>query len=321
MTPSSLRVLVRGAGVSGLCVAVVLAERGARVILREVGSGVGAGASGKAGGMLSPWIEQETAPPGLTERTIPSIAWWRARVPDVSGEGSLVFALGRDRQELDRFARRTAGHERLDAAAIAALEPDLAGRFERGLFFPGEAHLDPRRALPALAERLRGLGGDIQTGDETATAEVDAVVDCTGHGARSALPGLRGVRGEMLMLRAEGIVLRRPVRLLHPRFPLYVVPRGDGRFMLGATMIESEDRGEPRVRSVVELLNAAFTLHPAFGDAEILEMRSDLRPSFNDNMPALHEVDGVLHVNGMFRHGFLMAPVLADAVAHRLLGG
>ncbi len=314
-------VLVRGGGIAGLACAVTLAERGARVTLAEAGPAIGAGASWKAGGMLAPWCEAETAPPGLTELALPSLDWWRRQVPDTVFAGTLVLALSRDRAELDRMARRTEGHRPVDAAGIAALEPALADRFARGLFYPGEAHLDPRRALPALGQRLLALGGRILTDQPDPPPGLFAHhVDARGLGARAALHDLRGVRGEMLLLRVDGLALSRPIRLLHPRFGVYLVPRADRVVMLGATMIESEERGAPRVRSIMELLSAAFALHPGFGEAEILEIAADLRPSFGDNMPRIEQAADGLHVNGMYRHGFLLAPALAMQLADRLLG-
>ena len=143
----------------------------------------------------------------------------------------------------------------------------------------------------------------------------DMVVDCRGLAARDVLPDLRGVRGEMVVVRCRDVALARPVRMLHPRIPLYIVPRGDGRFMIGATMIESEQRGPVSVRSAVELLNAAYALHPAFGEAEIVELGSDLRPAFADNLPQIWRDGRVLRANGLFRHGFLLAPALALQVA------
>ncbi len=316
------RVLVRGAGVAGLACAVALAEAGAAVTLAEAGPAIGSGASWKAGGMLGPWCEAETAPAGLVELALPALDWWRRQVPGHPLRRHLVLALSRDGGELARYARRTEGHRTLDAGQLDALEPALEGRFGRGLFYPGEAHLDPRAALPALADRLRALGGVVLTGQRDAPdGRFDDVVDCRGHAARDALPGLRGVRGEMLLLRAPGVGLSRPVRLLHPRTPVYLVPRDGDVFMVGATMIESEERGPPRLRSMMELMGAAYALHPGFGEAEILEIAADLRPAFGDNMPRLVRDGATLHVNGMFRHGFLLAPVLAGQVVDAVLGG
>ena len=314
---------MRGAGVAGLVVSVVLAERGADVTLAEEGARIGAGASWKAGGMLAPWCEAETAPHEILEHAEATIGWWLAHSPDAMRRGSLVLTPQRDTGELARFARRTVSHEWLDREAIGVLEPDLDGRFGKALFFPREAHLDPRLALPALAERLVALGGRIvlggQEGPEHIRGSFQGIVDCRGFAARHALPGLRGVRGEMLLLRCPELTLTRPIRLLHPRFPIYVVPRGDHVFMVGATMVESEQQGGITARAMMELLGAAYALHPALAEAEIIESGAGLRPSFADNMPRVQEVDGVISVNGMHRHGFLMAPVLAEDVA-ALLG-
>ena len=148
----------------------------------------------------------------------------------------------------------------------------------------------------------------------------DHVLDCRGHAAAAALPALRGVRGEMLMLRCPAVTLSRPVRLLHPRIPLYVVPRGEGLFMVGATMVESADRRAVTARSAMELLNAAYALHPAFGEAEIVEMGSNIRPAFADNMPRLVRDGPVLRLNGLYRHGFLLSPMLAAEAAAAVFG-
>ncbi len=311
-------VLVRGAGVAGLVTALVLAERGAAVTLVEQGGRIGSGASWQAGGMLAPWCEAETAPREILDHAEAAIGWWLSHVPACLRQGSLVLAASRDGGELSRFARRTDGHEWRDVEGIAALEPELGSRFGRALFYPREAHLDPRAALAALAEQLRARGGQIRLGETAAPDGFAHIVDCRGFAARAVQPGLRGVRGEMLLLRCPELSLSRPVRLLHPRTPVYVVPRADHVFMVGATMIESEQQGGITARAVMELLGAAYTLHPAFAEAEILETGAGLRPSYPDNMPRVRQEGGVISVNGMHRHGFLLAPVLAEAVAARL---
>ena len=315
-------VIVVGAGVAGLACALELAERGLAVEIVERGRALGDGAcSWMAGGMLAPWCERATTEPEVVTWGAPSVAWWAERFPGTVQNGSLVVAQSRDAPDLARFAARTERFEWVDAERVATLEPDLAGRFRRALFFPDEAHLDPRRALASLAETLRRRGVAIRFGVELALADADAdiVVDCRGLAARDALPDLRGVRGEMIVVRSPDVSLARPVRMLHPRLPLYIVPRGDGLFMIGATMIESERSGPVSVRSAVELLNAAYALHPAFGEAEIVELGADLRPAFPDNLPQVRRSGRVLHANGLFRHGFLLAPALARRVADAAL--
>ena len=309
-------VTVIGAGVVGLATAVELAERGARVTLIERSSELGGNASWLAGGMLAPCCEGESAPASVVERGAKAIDWWSRHAPGVVREGALVIAPPRDVGEIDRFAARTRGHERVGEERIAALEPDLAGRFARGLFFASEGHVDPRVALRALCDELVACGASLCFGVDGETApKRGAVIDCRGFAARPDLPELRGVRGEMILVRSREIALTRTVRLLHPRIPLYVVPRADGLFMIGATMIESADRGPMSVRSAIELLSAAYALHPAFGEAEIVEMRADVRPAFPDNEPRIVEKNGRIYVNGFYRHGFLLAPDFAARAA------
>ena len=145
-----MSVVVVGAGVVGLATALTLAERGARVALIERSRELGGNASWLAGGMLAPFCEGESAPPQVVELGKGAIDWWSARVPGVAREGTLVVAPPRDAGEIERFAARAAGYERVDETRIAALEPDLAGRFRKGLFFADEGHLDPRAAMHAL---------------------------------------------------------------------------------------------------------------------------------------------------------------------------
>jgi glycine oxidase len=147
------------------------------------------------------------------------------------------------------------------------------------------------------------------------------VVDCTGLAARATLTDLRGVKGEMLLLRSTDVALSRPVRVLHPRMPLYIVPRGEGFYMVGATMIESDQPTRISARSMLELLSAAYALHPAFGEAEIVEIGTGVRPAFPDNLPRITRAGRTFHVNGLYRHGFLLGPALARRLAEHLLNG
>lgn len=300
---------VLGAGVAGLCTATALAERGATVEVIDTDPNP-TGASWYAGGMLAPFCEGEAASDTVVSRGQAARDWWAKRVPNVLTNGTLVVAPGRDRKEIDRFEKATTGGVRV---VPARLEPDLGSRFSEGLFFADEAHLDPRAACQALTVRLRDLGAELLFGGQAAPR--GQIIDCRGLAARDLLPDLRAVRGEMLFLETSEIRLSRPVRLLHPRFPCYVVPRGNGRFMVGATMIESDNDGPVTARAMMELLSAAYTLHPAFAEAAVIETGAGLRPSPPDNLPSvLHRGDRIF-VTGLYRHGFLMAPSLAEEVA------
>lgn len=314
-------VTVIGAGVMGLCVACELVARGAAVRLFDQGGAPARHAcSWWAGGMLAPDCEGESAEEPVVRLGRRAADWWAGFTP-VRRAGSLVVALDRDQSDLARFARRTSGHSQPDAQAIAALEPDLAGRIQAALFFADEAHLDPRAALAALVAHLdrHGVAVTAQAADPDQIA--GPVIDCRGLAGRDRLPELRGVKGEMVMLRSHDIALSRPVRLLHPRHPLYIVPRGEGVFMLGATQIETTERSRITARSLLELLSAAYALHPAFAEAEVTEIGTDARPAFPDNLPRIRQRGNVIHANGLFRHGFLLAPAVAQMVAELVING
>jgi glycine oxidase len=325
MTARSITVV--GAGVLGLWQALTLARAGHRVRLIEASTEpFAASASRLAGAMLLPDCEAESMPPLVMLLGRRGVALWRETYPGLIAHGSLVVAHGRDRGELTRYARLTHGHTAVEGPALAQLEPDLAGRFAAGLLFGEEAHMVTPDALTFLLQEARAAGAEAVFGTAW-SASADAardglVIDCRGFGAREDLPTLRGVRGERFVIRTTEVHLNRPVHLLHPRQPLYVVPWTDHRFLIGATLIESEDTGPVTVRSALELLGLAYSLHPAFGEAQLIEAAAGLRPSFPDNAPrAIVADDGRrIFVNGSWRHGFLMAPVLAEAVAAHLAG-
>lgn len=298
---------VIGSGVAGLCTATVLSEKGFAVEVIEAETPA---VSYLAGGMLAPFCEGESAPHEIVIKGQEALNWWAARVP-VTRRGTLVLAPSRDARELDRFAAATQNHQWTEPGT---LEAELEGRFARGLFFPDEGHMDPTVALEALRAALIRTGVVFHTG-----LPAGQVIDCRGWAARDQLTDLRPVRGEMLEVLAPDINLSRTVRLLHPRFACYIVPRGEGRYMIGATMVESASEGPITVRAVVELLSAAYTVHPAFAEAQLIMTDSGLRPAFPDNIPAVRCEGDRIYINGMYRHGFLMAPALAGEVARMLM--
>ncbi len=345
-------VTVLGAGIIGLWVAVTLSRRGYAVTLADrADDPIATSASSYAGAMLAPFCEAEAAPAEVQSYGRQAIQLWRDGYPDLRTCGTLVVAAQRDAGDLDRFARMTEGHLSCDAGRVAELVPALAGRFGRGLYYPEEAHLNPERAMRFLLREITQLGGEVRFGPagaelaervggpsipgapagdpgaeafpQTPGAKPGRVIDCRGMGAAARLPGLRGVRGERVVLRAAGLSLPRPVRLLHPRHPLYVVPWDDDLVMVGATVVESEDTANISARALLELLGAAYALIPELAEAEVVSAGAALRPAFDDNVPRVlvpEEKGAPIHVNGAYRHGFLLAPVLAECCADVLEG-
>ncbi|MCY4179334.1 MAG: glycine oxidase ThiO [Litoreibacter sp.] len=311
-------ITIIGGGVAGLCVARELRDRGAELRVIDRYDGIGPHqCSWWAGGMLAPFCEGESAEEPVIRLGQEAAGWWQKNTGCVTQNGSLVLASKRDSADLTRFARRTSNLREVSGNEIAALEPDLGARYTRGLFFESEAHLSPRKALETLRMRLVADGVKFETAeaDPETVSKKGKTIDCRGFSARDSLPDLRGVKGEMLLLSCPEVTLNRPIRLLHPRIPLYIVPRGDGIFMLGATMIESSATSHVTARSLLELLSAAYALSPAFGEAEVLEIGVDARPAFPDNLPRIREDGNVITANGLYRHGFLLAPALARMVA------
>lgn len=320
---ASRSISVIGAGVAGTWQALLFVKAARQVALYERDeSAMTQSTSHWAGGMLAPHCESEAAEPVITRLGVRSLDLWREALPDTPFNGSLVVAHGRDRADFERFANLTSGHERVGAQEIAALEPALAGRFAEALFFPAEGHVEPRRVLPALHEKLRAAGVPIEFKSSAEPRDLDGlVIDCRGLAARDACPTLRGVKGEIIVIETDEIKLSRPIRLIHPRWSLYIVPRAGNRFLIGATSLETESGGVS-VRSALELLTAAYAVHPAFGEARIVEFGSGLRPAFPDNLPrvTVNNSNNSISINGLYRHGFLIAPAIAEITVAHLLG-
>ncbi len=294
-----------------------------------------------AAGMLSPLAELDNAGPAIARLGWRSLALWRevadtlraegCRAPLFEQRGSLLLAHGADlgaaRRVLARLdtapslASELPAPQPLDRAALAALEPALTPGLHAWLL-PDEAQVMPRDMLTALAvhapdvhwcwgERVERVAPGVLHIAGEGAANFDLAIDVRGVGARPDLP-LRGVRGEVIWLHAPGVSLQRPVRLLHPRHRVYIVPRPGDLFVVGASEIESEDRSPVSLRSAVELMAAAQSVLPELAEARIVHMEANLRPALPHNEPRTEHAPGLLRINGLFRHGWLLAPALVE---------
>jgi glycine oxidase len=125
-----------------------------------------------------------------------------------------------------------------------------------------------------------------------------------------------GVRGKIVRVHAPEIELRHMLRLLHSRYQVYIVPRAEGRLVIGATSVESDDHSPVSVRGALELLTSAHSVLPELAEARILELSTQVRPALPNNLPALHfdPLGKLLYVNGLYRHGFLLTPTVVEKV-------
>ena len=348
---TNLHIGIAGAGLAGRTLAWRLLRAGCRVSLFDARRRDDLGtASMTAAAMLSPLAElavSDDAVFALGQRSMQLWPKWIAELAEsgsepvyFKNEGTLVIAHAPDHASLEHFTRLLhhklpqacrAQVQTLDSQALADKEPLLAGRFSGGLYLEGEGQLANDQLMAALALEIDRLGGTWHEEQVVRELErnrivcadqshlVDVAVDARGVGSKAQLPQLRGVRGEVLRVQCRGAVLRRPVRLMHPRYQLYVAPRPNHEFVVGATELESEDSGPVTVRSVLELASALHSLHPAFGEARVLRMSAALRPALDDHRPVVIEREGVWHINGLYRHGYLCAPALVDELTHKLL--
>ena len=334
------RIAIVGAGLFGRTLALTLLRRGVALTLFDKDSIEGASSCAFAGaGMLAPVCELDSSPELVCQLGRDSTKLW-AEILDtlpskvfLQKEGTIVLAHPSDRLLLTNFHSRiekkmqaqSDGLVWLDSTQLNTLEPSLLGRFDKALFACDEGQIDNRELMRALASALLELKCDWKSNthvDSIVSAEhcqvstveslyeFDLVFDCRGMGGKTGFPELRGVRGEMLEVEAPDVMLTRPVRFLHPRYPIYIVPRPGKRFLIGATSLECEDYRPISVLSTLELLSAAYSVDPAFAHASVVDARVNCRPALTNNQPLIQHANGVIQVNGLYRHGFLLTPKL-----------
>lgn len=338
--PSRSTIGIAGAGLLGRLLALQLERAGHQVHVFDPAPHAEArGAAGwTAAGMLSPVAELECADADVFQLGLRSLELWprileQLGVPvEFRRDGSLLLAHrgdeGAARRVLDLLAHKVRdpalAPQAVAAGALRELEPSVRGPAHAWLL-PNEGRIHTVQAMQALAAAAAGVQWHWGRGVVEARPGVlrcedgehrfDHVFDVRGTGARPDLP-VRGVRGEIFWLQAPGVQLTRPLRLLHPRHRVYLVPRAPDLVVVGASEIESEDRSPVSLRSTVELLAAAHSVVPELAEARVVHSESNLRPALPDNLPRVESQAGLTRINGLFRHGWLIAPALVERVLH-----
>lgn len=329
-----MKIGIVGAGIVGQLLAFELNQLGYKVSLFDRGRKNNA--SHIAAGLLSPVAEIPSSGEFIFQLGIEAIQQhWPVILKQLStkiyfqANGSLVLSHHRDQHDLAHWARlitqKSDQKEDLCSALnqrqLQQLEPEIA-HFNQGYFLPMEAQLDSQQFLSVLFQDLLALGvvwheekvidikpGKIQLPERHLS--FDYVIDCRGLGAKSYFSQLRAVRGELLWLHAPEVNITRPVRFFHPRYRIYVVPRPEQIYLLGASEIEVEDYSPLSVQTALQLLTAAYALNPRFSEARILQSVTQCRPTLPHHLPQIKYCDGLIAINGLFRHGFLVGPTLA----------
>ena len=339
---------IAGAGLLGRLLAMQLSHAGHAVQVFDPASGPGPressgtqAAAWTAAGMLSPVAELDRANEAVFHLGLRSCQLWPSIAQQLGAPqlchfaGSLLVAHRGDAGAAQRMvgllqAKAGPDHQPqpLSPPELAALEPSIHGPALAWLL-PCEGYVQVHDTLHALAAQATRQGVQWHWGSTVVAVEpgvlqvqaerridvsehrFDHVFDVRGVGARPQLP-VRGVRGEVFWLHAPGVVLTRPVRLMHPRHSVYIVPRPDEHVIVGASEIESEDRSSVSLRSTLELLSAAHSAIPQLAEARIVHLESNLRPALPDNMPLLEQARGITRMNGLYRHGWLLAPALVE---------
>jgi glycine oxidase len=352
----SFDVVIVGGGVIGLSCAWRLAQGGARVAVVERGE-PGRGATRVAAGMLAPVGELTFGEPELLELTLAAARLYPefvAELEEASGIstgyerlGALHVALDRDEaaqlrrvHDLQRSLELEA--EWLPPRKCRDLEPGLTPSFHGGVFAAGEAAVDPRALMQALLGAARVEGVEVLTGTEVIEGVFDGerldglrtrdqelcaetVVLATGawSGAaewlpEEARPPVRPVKGQVLELRRRDGEPSAHHILASER--VYLVPRGDGRLIVGATVEELGFDTAVTAGGVHELLREAYRLLPDVAEMELLDAIAGLRPGTPDNLPLVGPgaIDGLVLATGHFRNGILLAPLAAQTVADLL---
>jgi len=354
-----MRVAIVGAGLVGRLVALeLLKDKDIEITIYEKGSKDGVDSAGfTAAGMLAPYAELETAESVIFDLGHKSMELW----PDILKQiglfdgyqqnGTIITAHPQDLSELEHFIgmlqkkiNKAKDIKLLDKDASADLEPDVKVN-SKAFYITDEGVIDAQRFI-AFSTNYLDIAPNVQFKEHTkvdkiesgavytsdGVSEYDWVFDTRGLGAKEHFSTLRGVRGEVLWIESNDINITRPTRLMHPRYKIYIVPRGNGcegidldyckeckmsasqsghkRYIVGATEIESEDMSDISVRSSMELLSALYSVNPSFGEARVVHSETNCRPAFGDNLPRIENSDKLTRINGLYRHGYLLGPAI-----------
>ena len=273
----------------------------------------------------------------LWKKWLPELEEQTGFTIEFNQQGTLVVAHPQDEPDWQRYkvkANYILSEKDMQSFAqkeLSIAEPQLAETFSKALYFPDEGCID-NLTLYAALNAYFDEQSSIKFIENTAISmlsndgylsevqqQFDHVVDCRGNGAKADLSRFRSVRGEVIRVFAPEISFSHSVRLIHPRFPLYIAPRSNHEYIIGATQIETDDDSPMTIRSGLELLSALYSLHKGFAEAKIIDLLVGMRPTFMDNLPKIETDERLTRINGLYRHGYLFTPIIVDQFIKELL--
>jgi glycine oxidase len=320
-----MKVAIVGAGILGRLVAWHLYRSFEVHVFEQEAFNAKKSCSFAAGAMISPFGELGVLGNQWLIKAQAALTWWPIILKSLAQpvyyrhSGTKVVASLEDAHLLEQWIALIKRH-------FSSFSPLVKKGKQITCYVQEEAHLNPRELLRSLAHHLITHGVKWHTKAveevkpyvlkvENTTCHFDWIIDCRGMGAKGIVPGLRAIRGEMLLLEAANIDLHCAVRSLHPLYSCYIVPQGQNRYMVGATHMESESEAPIYTKSVMSLLTGAVLYEPRFKDAYLIDTKVGLRPTTDNHLPFVRKSEGLFEINGLFRHGFLLAPAISASVA------
>lgn len=178
-------------------------------------------------------------------------------------------------------------------------------------------YLNAHPSVTFTSAKIENLKKELPT--TCAQGNSDYIIDTRGLGAKPDDTSLFGIRGEAMLVNAPAVNLSHTIRLMHPRHPLYIVPRGDDQYYIGATTIECEDNSPISLKSTLELTSALYFIHEGFAESRILKTFAHSRPTYSQSMPKLSKQGNLILLNGFYRHGYLLAPTYCQRLIEQYL--
>lgn len=293
--------------------------------------------SSMAAGMISPFAESMGPFPSLANFGLKAIQFWREMIGSFdqhvfySQMGSLCLALPEHKNDLLHFQNlllQKENYHHCSTVKTRELEVEIDSLYHSAVYIPDEAQVCAKSLLSQLLAELKKKAAKLYPNQcilkmkknklVTENQEVSCrwILDCRGMGAHQDLPTLRGVRGETVTVDAPNVFIKHVLRIFNPRQHVYIIPRPNNHYLIGASCIDSSDMSPISVRTILELLSIAYSVHKGFFEARMVTTGVHCRPAFEDNLPKIivDQENQVIRINGLYRYGFLFTPILVRAV-------